>query len=70
MLQKNEKFKQYMQNCGVVVLDEADRLFEDTLLVMMREIIGQLPELKQIVLATATIDNKFEAKRLKELLNR
>lgn len=36
----------------------------------MKQIVEKLPELKQIVLATATIDNNFEAKRLKQLLNR
>lgn len=42
-----------------MVLDEADRLFEDTLLLKMNSIIESLPSLKQIILATATIDNNF-----------
>jgi superfamily II DNA/RNA helicase len=42
-----------------MVLDEADRLFEDTLLVEMKDIFSKLPHIKQFVLATATIDNNF-----------
>lgn len=65
MLRKNECFRKYARNCEVLVLDEADRLFEDTLLLEMQGIIAELPQIKQFVLATATIDNNFEAKRLK-----
>ena len=41
------------------MLDEADRLFEETLQIKMREIIDKLGQLKQIILATATLDNNF-----------
>lgn len=35
----------------------------------MEKIITKMPALKQLVLDTATIDNKFEAKILKSILN-
>ena len=53
----------------MIVLDEADRLFEETLLPDMKNILSNIDEIKQIVLATATIDENFEAKTLKNLLN-
>lgn len=40
----------------MLVLDEADRLFEERLLPNMKDIIQSLPALNQILLATATID--------------
>lgn len=32
LLENNETFKKYIANCGVLVLDEADRLFDESLL--------------------------------------
>ena len=43
----------------MIVLDEADRLFEESLLNDMKEIIGSIEEIKQMVLATATLDDNF-----------
>lgn len=40
----------------MLVLDEADRLFEERLLPSMKTIVKSMPDLKQIMLATATID--------------
>jgi superfamily II DNA/RNA helicase len=37
-------------------LDEADRLLESKQLPIMKNIISQMPEIKQVLLATATID--------------
>jgi superfamily II DNA/RNA helicase len=45
-----------MKRVSVLVLDEADRLFEEKLLPNMRSIIKAMPELRQALLATATID--------------
>jgi superfamily II DNA/RNA helicase len=48
----------------VLVLDEADRLFEERLLPKMRSITEQMSSLKQVLLATATIDEHFEGAKL------
>ena len=69
MLGKSEKFVEEMKRVEVLVLDEADRLFEERLLAPMRKIIQAMSSLRQALLATATIDDQFEGKRLKELLN-
>jgi superfamily II DNA/RNA helicase len=53
----------------ILVLDEADRLFEEKLLPNMQSIVQAMPSLRQTLLATATIDDNFEGKRLKQLLN-
>jgi len=45
-----------MQRVEILVLDEADRLFEEKLLPNMRSIIKSMPTLRQALLATATID--------------
>jgi len=37
-------------------MDEADRLLEAKQLPVMQQIIKQMPDIKQILLATATID--------------
>jgi superfamily II DNA/RNA helicase len=42
-----------------LVIDEADRLFDDTILPDLRKIIDYLPKKKQVILATATINEKF-----------
>ena len=42
MLEKNEKFRENMGRSEMMVLDEADRLFEDSLLNDMKEIIGSI----------------------------
>ena len=52
----------------VLVLDEADRLLEERLLPHMLKITQAMPQLKQALLATATIDEQFEGKRLCRLL--
>jgi superfamily II DNA/RNA helicase len=49
----------------ILVLDEADRLFEEKVLPDMQSIIKAMPSLRQTLLATATIDENFEGKRLK-----
>jgi superfamily II DNA/RNA helicase len=56
MLDKSPKFVEEMQRVEVLVLDEADRLFEERLLPQMRKIIKAMPSLGQAMLATATID--------------
>lgn len=35
----------------------------------MKKIIQQMPQIKQFLLATATIDENFEGNRLKKVLN-
>lgn len=50
------------------MLDEADRLFEERMLPSMHAIIGAMPALEQVLLATATIDEQFEGKKLRNLL--
>jgi ATP-dependent RNA helicase DDX49/DBP8 len=50
------------------VLDEADRLFEESLTESMRAIVKLTNNVNQILLATATIDNNFEGKKLQQLL--
>lgn len=59
LLENNETFKKYIINCEVLVLDEADRLFDVSLLEEMEKIILKMTSLKQLILDTATIDNKF-----------
>jgi ATP-dependent RNA helicase DDX49/DBP8 len=69
MLSKSEKLVEELKRVEVLVLDEADRLFEEKMLPNMRSIISAMPALRQTLLATATIDENFEGKRLKQLLN-
>ena len=52
----------------MLVLDEADRLFETRLLPNMQNIVKAMPSLRQVLLATATIDEQFEGKKLKKML--
>lgn len=54
-----------MKRVEVLVLDEADRLFETRLLPNMQALTTAMPILSQVILATATIDEQFQAKRLK-----
>lgn len=69
MLTKSEKLVEELKRVEVLVLDEADRLFEEKLLPSMRSIVEAMPGVRQALLATATIDENFEGKRLKQLLN-
>lgn len=69
LLENNETFKKYIVNCEVLVLDEADRLFDESLLEEMEKIILKMSSLKQLILDTATVDNKFEGRILKSILN-
>ena len=64
MLTKNEKFKEEISRVEILVLDEADRLFEERLLPNMQNIIKEMPNLRQTMLATATIDENFNGKKL------
>jgi len=57
-----------MKRVEIMVLDEADRLFEERLLPNMHSIIEAMPVLEQVLLATATIDEQFEGKKLRQLL--
>jgi superfamily II DNA/RNA helicase len=57
-----------MKRVEILVLDEADRLFEEKMLPNMRSIIKAMPSLRQALLATATIDENFEGKKLSQLL--
>ena len=59
MIGKSENFKNDIQRAEIMILDEADRLFEETLLPSMREIMENMPDIKQIILATATVDDNF-----------
>jgi superfamily II DNA/RNA helicase len=42
---------------------------ESKQLPIMQAILKEMPDIKQILLATATIDENFEGKRLQKLLN-
>lgn len=68
MLEKSEKFVEELKRVEVLVLDEADRLFEERLLPKMKSIVGAMPTLRQVLLATATIDEQFEGKKLRQML--
>lgn len=59
MLARCEKFREDIGRAEMLVLDEADRLFEESLIGEMRGIVGVMGGLRQIVLATATIDENF-----------
>lgn len=48
-----------MKRVEILVLDEADRLFEEKMMPNMRTIIKSMPALRQALLATATIDENF-----------
>lgn len=56
MLGKSEKLVEEFKRVEVLVLDEADRLFEEKMLPNMKTIIQAMPNLRQTLLATATID--------------
>ena len=45
-----------MKRVEFLVLDEADRLFEERLLPHMQALTKAMPSLSQVLLATATID--------------
>lgn len=68
MLERSPKLVEELQRVEVLVLDEADRLFEERILPKMRAITAHMPDLKQVLLATATIDEHFEGKKLQEML--
>lgn len=59
MITRSEKLREELARVEVLVLDEADRLFEEKLLPSMRSIIAAMPALRQALLATATIDENF-----------
>ena len=58
-----------MKRAEVLVLDEADRMFEEKNMPNMMTIIKSMKGLKQILLATATIDENFEGKKLQSVLH-
>ncbi|EGR28809.1 hypothetical protein IMG5_168450 [Ichthyophthirius multifiliis] len=69
MLRKSDIFREYVENLEFLVLDEADRLFEEKVFTDIQEIIGQIPEKKQVILATATINEQdFCPKKLQKIL--
>lgn len=59
MMEESEKLKECLERVEMMVLDEADRLFEESLLPCMQAIVHNMPDIKQVVLATATIDENF-----------
>jgi ATP-dependent RNA helicase DDX49/DBP8 len=59
LIGKSEKLVEELKRVEVLVLDEADRLFEEHLLPNMQRIIQAMPSLRQALLATATIDENF-----------
>ncbi len=69
MIGKSGKFRELLGRVGVLVMDEADRLMEDKQLPIIKQILKQMVDVKQILLATATIDENFEGKKLQKLLN-
>lgn len=69
MLEKNSKFNEEIKRVEVLIMDQADRLLEAKQLPIMQAIVKNIPDVKQILLATATIDENFEGKRLQKLLN-
>lgn len=56
MLDRCEKFREDVERAEMLVLDEADRLFEESLINEMKKIVKCAKGLNQIILATATID--------------
>lgn len=56
MLDQCEKFREDIQRVEILVLDEADRLFDESLVDEMRAIVTAAENVSQIILATATID--------------
>lgn len=68
MLEQCPKFAEDIQRAEIMVLDEADRLFEESLLDEMKDILKAANSINQFVLATATIDENFEGNKLQKLL--
>ncbi len=69
MIGKSAKFRELLGRVGVLVMDEADRLMGEKQLPIIKQILREMVDLKQILLATATIDENFEGKKLQKLLN-
>ncbi|KAL4512315.1 hypothetical protein ABPG72_005317 [Tetrahymena utriculariae] len=68
MIDKSPVLKEYIENVKYLVLDEADRLFEDSIIEDVQAILEFIPQEKQIILATATINDDFNDKKLNQIL--
>lgn len=66
-LQKSEKARKFLRNIEFVVLDEADKLLDETLLIFVKQILDLLPKKPiQKIFSTATI-YMSDVDRLQEL---
>ena len=65
--EKSEKARKYLRNLEYIVLDEADKLMNDTLFVFVSQIMELLPKKPiQRIFSTATVDME-DVEKLKEL---
>lgn len=65
--QKSEKARKFLRNLEFIVLDEADKLLNDTLFVFVKQILDLLPKKPiQKLFSTATI-NLSDVDQLQEL---
>ena len=66
-LQKNEKGRKYLRNLEYLVLDEGDKLLDESLLFFIKQILELLPsQLIQMIFSTATVE-LLDVDRLQEL---
>jgi len=59
-LERDHNLRDLLQNLQFLILDEVDRLLDDTIINDIKEIISHLPENRQTVLTTATLTNTVE----------
>lgn len=70
MLENNDILKKYIKNLRFLVLDEFDRLLDSSLLYFLDPVLKKLPVKKQVILTTATFDEKMSnLKFLQEQFN-
>ncbi|KRX09254.1 P-loop containing nucleoside triphosphate hydrolase [Pseudocohnilembus persalinus] len=69
MMSKSPVFMEYIENLQTLVLDEADRLLERSIFPVVQDILEKLPKKKQIVLATATVNEYFTDEKISEYLD-
>lgn len=66
-LQKSERARKYLRNLEYLVMDEADKLLDDTLFVFVKQILDLLPAKPiQRIFSTATVELS-DVERLQEL---
>ena len=61
ILTQPEGPRQLFDHCGIVVLDEADRLFESTFLTDTKDILSHVPEPRQMLMFSATMPKQMES---------